>query len=187
MSVFSACRVMGVASALCAVSVQVLGAPPAADAKPQRGERVVQVAGDGVDLVSGAIIHSKTNTPTGTIQKSTGSVELNGDLHGRVLFETTSIFDSAKNTLVNTGDQVYSGTIAGSEPAMIHDSQFRFEVNLTTGADSGSVYLLDHIAGPRVRCTLRVVGTGKNADGNPTFNYTGECRFANQAPAAPVS
>lgn len=187
MSAFSALRVIGIASALVVSAVQFCGAPALAKGTPEPGVRIVRVAGDGVDLVNGAIIHSKTKTPTGTIQKSTGSVELNGDLHGRVLFQTTSIFDSAKNTLVNTGDQVYSGTIAGSEPAMIHDSQFRFEVNLTTGADSGSVHLIDHIAGPRVRCTLRVVGTGKNGDGNPTFNYTGECRFAAKAPAAPVS
>lgn len=41
----------------------------------------------------------------------------------------------------------------------------------------GKVYLLDHIAGPRVRCTLDVIGTGMNAEGNPTFDYTGECVF----------
>ena len=52
---------------------------------------------------------------------------------------------------------------------MIHDGQFRFEVNLDTGAESGQVYLLDHIAGPKVRCRVDVVGTGMNAAGNPTF------------------
>jgi hypothetical protein len=114
------------------------------------------------------------------MRKSTQTVELNGDLHGRVLYHVTSNVDVAKGTLVNTGDQVYSGTIAGSEPAMIHDSQFRFEVNLATGEDTGSVYFLDHIAGPKVRCTLKVVGTGKDTDGNPTFDYTGECTFLDQ-------
>ena len=78
---------------------------------------------------------------------------------------------------MNTGDQVYSGTIAGSAPVMIHDDQFRFEVNLITGEETGKVYLFNHIAGPKVRCTLTGVGTGVNGDGNPTFNYSGTCTF----------
>jgi hypothetical protein len=60
---------------------------------------------------------------------------------------------------------------------MIHDDQFRFDVNLGTGAETGSVFLVDHIAGPKVRCVLEVVGTGVNSGGNPTFNYNGECIF----------
>jgi hypothetical protein len=139
--------------------------------------RSVKVAGSGTDLVNGAIVHSKKETPTGTIEKSTGSVELKGDLTGRVLYHVTSTVDLTNNTMVNTGDQVFSGTIVGSEPVMIHDNRFHFDVNLKTGADSGSVYLLDYIAGPRVRCTLHVVGTGKDADSNPTFDYTGQCDF----------
>ena len=35
------------------------------------------------------------------------------------------------------GDQIFSGTIAGSDLVMIHDSKFRFEVNLATGAETG--------------------------------------------------
>jgi hypothetical protein len=139
--------------------------------------RSVQVAGSGTDLLNGAIIHSKKDTPTGMIQKSTETVELKGDLIGRVLYHVTSRFDIANNTLVNTGDQVFSGTIAGSEPVMIHDGRFTFHANLKTGAENGSVYLFDHIAGPRVQCTLHVVGTGNDAEANPTFNYTGQCDF----------
>jgi hypothetical protein len=142
--------------------------------------RSVQVAGSGTDLLNGAIIHSKRETPTGTIQKSTATVELKGDLIGRVLYHVTSTFNSASNILVNTGDQVFSGTIAGSEPVMIHDGRFSFHENLKTGADTGSVYLLDHIAGPRVQCTLHVVGTGKDAEANPTFDYTGRCDFRDE-------
>jgi hypothetical protein len=142
--------------------------------------RSIQVAGSGTDLLNGAIVHSKKETPTGVIQKSTETVELKGDLIGRVLYHVTSTIDIANNILVNTGDQVFSGTIAGSEPVMIHDGRFNFHANLKTGADSGSVYLVDHIAGPRVRCTLHVVGTGKDADANPTFNYTGQCDFRNK-------
>ena len=98
-------------------------------------------------------------------------------MKGRVLYHVTSVFDFVNGTLVNTGDQVYSGTIAGSAPVMIHDDRFRFEVNLVTGSEIGQVYLFDHIAGPKVRCRLEVVGTGLNAEGNPTFDYSGECTF----------
>ena len=139
--------------------------------------RSVRVAGSGTDLLNGAIVHSKKQTPNGMIQKATEIVELKGDLTGRVLYHVTSTFDLTNNTLVNTGDQVFSGTIAGSEPVMIHDGTFRFDVNLKTGVEAGSVYLSDHIAGPKVRCTLQVAGTGKDADANPTFDYAGHCDF----------
>ena len=137
----------------------------------------MQVAGTGTDLLDGAIVHSKTPTAHGEIQRSTEIVDLQGDLKGKVLYHVTTTIDTQKNTLVNTGDQVFSGTIAGSEPLMLHDSKFRFEVNLMTGAEHGSVYLLDHIAGPRARCELEVTGTGKSPDGNPTFKYVGTCKF----------
>ncbi len=137
----------------------------------------VKVAGSGFDDLKNAIVHWKTPTATGMTQQSTEIVELTGDLTGRVLYHVTSVFDFAMGTLVNTGDQVYSGTIAGSTPVMIHDDRFRFEVNLLTGSEIGRVYLFNHIAGPKVRCRLDVVGTGLNADGNPTFDYSGECTF----------
>ena len=139
--------------------------------------RTVKVAGSGVDDLQNAIVHWETPTPTGKIMQSTETVELYGDLRGRVLYHVTSVFDFVGGTLVNSGEQVYSGTITGSAPVMIHDDQFRFEVNLVTGTEAGQVFLLNHIAGPKVRCTLDVVGTGLNADGNPTFTYTGECTF----------
>jgi hypothetical protein len=139
--------------------------------------QTVQVAGNGVDLLNGAIVHSVEATQTGIIQRSTETVELYGDLRGRVLYHVTSVFDFENGVLTNTGDQVYSGTIAGSDPVMIHDDQFRFDVSLLTGAEAGSVYLFKNIAGPKVRCTLQVFGTGLNGDGNPTFGYTGECSF----------
>ena len=149
------------------------GATPAA----AQEDRTIRVAGSGFDALNSAIVHSKETTPTGMIQRSTETIELKGDLTGKVLYHVTSVFDFVKGTLVNTGDEVYSGTIAGSDPVMIHDDQFRFAVNLATGEESGQVYLFNHIAGPKVRCTLHVVGTGLNADGNPTFNYSGECTF----------
>ena len=145
-----------------------------------RPVKAVHVTGTGVDHLDTAIVHSKHDTPTGMIQKSTETVDLDGGLKGRILYHVTSVFDFVHGTLVNTGDQVYSGTIAGSAPVMIHDDQFRFEVNLVTGEESGQVYLFDHIAGPKVRCKLDVVGTGLNADANPTFEYSGVCTFRGQ-------
>ncbi len=139
--------------------------------------RTVKVAGSGFDDLQNAIVHWEKPTPTGKIQQSTQIVELYGDLRGRVLYHVTSVFDFVNGTLVNTGDQVYSGTVAGSAPVLIHDDQFRFEVNLVTGKEVGQVFLFNHIAGPKVRCTVEGVGTGLNADGNPTFTYTGDCMF----------
>ena len=139
--------------------------------------RAVSVAGSGVDDLKNAMVHWKRPTATGFVQQSTEIVELSGDLKGRVLYHVTSVFDLVNGTLVNTGDQVYSGTVAGSAPALIHDDQFRFEVNLSTGQETGRVHLLNHIAGPKVRCQLDVVGTGVNPEANPTFDYSGVCTF----------
>jgi hypothetical protein len=173
MTTFPTLHVAAVAALLItSVDARALGHSARARHRP-----VVQVAGSGVDHLDTAIIHSTVNTPTGMIQKSTETVDLSGDLTGRVLYHVTSVFDFVHGTLVNTGDQVYSGTVDGSAPVMIHDDQFRFDINLVTGSDTGQVYLFDHIAGPKVRCRLDVVGTGLNADGNPTFNYSGECTF----------
>jgi hypothetical protein len=146
--------------------------------------RTVQVSGTGTDLLNGAVVHSKQPTATGVVQHGTEIVELTGDLIGKVLYHVTTVIDNQKGTLTNIGDQVFSGTIKGSEPVMIHDSRFRFDVNLATGAETGSVYLFDHIAGPRIRCELKVTGTGKTADGNPTFSYTGNCRFGSDKAAS---
>jgi hypothetical protein len=142
------------------------------------GTEVVQVKGTGTDFLNSEIVHLKSATPTGEMRKSTGIIELRGDLNGKVLYQLTAQLDYTKGTLVKTGDQVFSGTIVGSEPVMIHDSKFRFEINLTTGAESGSVYLFDHIMGPTVQCELQITGTGVNADGNRTFSYVGTCTFA---------
>jgi hypothetical protein len=149
----------------------------AATASRRADPLAVAVAGSGIDHLTTAVIHSLRGKPHGTIQQSTEIVDLAGDLVGRVLYQVTTVVDSLNGTLVNTGDQVYSGTIAGSAPVLIHDNRFRFDVNLKTGRETGRVYLLDHIAGPRVQCTLDVVGTGLNPEGNPTFTYTGRCIF----------
>lgn len=163
-------------TALVITAAGTRGAGGAAEAQPH-DTTTVHVAGSGVDALNTAIVHSKEFTATGLIQKSTETVELTGDLKGRVLYHVTSVFDFVHGTLVNTGDQVYSGTIAGSAPVMIHDDQFRFEVDLQTGAETGRVHLFGHIAGPKVRCVLDVVGTGMTSEGNPTFDYSGDCTF----------
>jgi hypothetical protein len=149
-------------------------------AHPFYGTTTIKVAGTGFDDLKNAIVHWQKPTPTGSIQQSTEVVELYGDLRGRVLYHVTTVIDAVNGTLVNTGDQVYSGTIAGSAPVMLHDDQFRFEVDFNTGKETGQVFLVNHIAGPKVRCTLDGVGTGLNADGNPTFTYTGACTFRGQ-------
>ncbi|MGH9458116.1 MAG: hypothetical protein ACRD2J_10825 [Thermoanaerobaculia bacterium] len=138
------------------------------------------VTGTGVHFFSTAIVHSAIPTATATIQRSTETVELSGDLTGRILYHPTSVFDFVKGTLVNTGNQVFSGTVLGSEPVLLYDDSFRFEVDLVTGATVGVVHLTDTLAGPRIRCHLDVTGTGVGADGNPTFAYTGTCRIKNK-------
>jgi len=160
-----------------AITVTLAAADDGGGVRPVTA-RTIAVAGTGTDLLNGAVIHSKRQTPNGMVQLSTEIVELQGDLTGRVLYHVTSTFDFASGTLVNTGQQVYSGTVAGSEPVLLYDQRFRFEVNLKTDEEHGSVYLTDPIAGPDVRCTLNVIGTGKGADGNPTFRYAGTCSFA---------
>ncbi|MGC2634174.1 MAG: hypothetical protein WA215_08180 [Candidatus Cybelea sp.] len=175
MNVRAVFRTVIVTGGLCIGSMSFLTASGSASGPPAQG--TIHVKGTGIDLLNGAIIHSKKTTPTGEIRKSTEIVELRGDLDGTVLYGVTTVINTKQGTLTNSGDQVFSGTIAGSEPVMIRDSKFSFSVNLRTGAEHGSVYLTDHIAGPQVRCQLQVTGTGKSADGNPTFKYAGTCAF----------
>ena len=166
-------RLCVIAAALCYGCTALSALAASAETKG----RTISVKGSGMDLLNGAIVHSTQKTLTGQIKRSTEIVELNGDLHGRVLYEVTTVIDEKAGTLTNHGDQVFAGTIAGSEPVMIHDSHFRFDVNLKTGKERGVVYLTDHIAGPPVQCELQVIGTGMTHDGNPTFKYAGSCTF----------
>lgn len=174
---FAGIRVVALIASI-VLCVTAGGAGVAAESAHRAGPtNTVKVAGSGFDDLTNAIVHWKKPTPTGMMQQSTEIVELYGDLRGRVLYHVTTVIDFVNGTLVNTGNQVYSGTIAGSAPVMIHDDQFRFDVNLATGMETGQVFLFNHIDGPKVRCKLEGVGTGINADGNPTFDYTGECIF----------
>ncbi|MEM9302874.1 MAG: hypothetical protein AAGE01_12215 [Pseudomonadota bacterium] len=138
----------------------------------------VPVSGTGVHYFSEAdvIVHEQRPTANGFIQRSTDTIDLSGDLHGRVLYHPTSVFNLAKGTLVNTGHQVFSGTVLGSVPVLLHDHEFRFDVDLATGATTGRAFLENRIAGPRIRCELQMVGTGVGPDGNATVAYSGQCR-----------
>jgi hypothetical protein len=170
----------GIIALTIAIGAGGAGAVADSAARADRETKTVKVAGSGFDDLKNAIVHWKKPTLTGMIQQSTEIVDIDGDMRGRVLYQVTSVFDFVNGTPVNTGDQVYSGTIGGSAPVMIHDNQFRFDVNLSTHKETGTVLLLNHIAGPKVRCTLDGVGTGLNNDGNPLFDYSGECTFRGQ-------
>ena len=152
----------------------------------QRSHAWIAVSGSGVHDFTTAIVHSSQPTPTGKIERSTETVQLTGDLEGRILYHPVSVFDFVAGTLVNTGHQVFSGTVLGSDPVLLHDDEFRFEVDLNTGATMGEVHLVDRIAGPRVRCHLEVIGTGLTPEGDATFDYEGECRVPRHQAQTPI-
>jgi hypothetical protein len=136
------------------------------------------VSGSAVHFFTTAMIHSQEPTAVGMIQRSTDIVELSGDLKGRVLYHPASVFDFVNGTLVNTGHQVFSGTVLGSAPVLLHDDQFRFDVNLNGGVEAGEVHLKNHLAGPKIACDLIVSGAGtKTPEGNALVDYTGTCTF----------
>jgi hypothetical protein len=155
------------------------GAAASAVSTSLAGPPTVSVSGSAVHFFSTAVIHSQEPTETGMIQRSTDIVRLEGDLDGYLVFHVTSRFDFASNTLVNTGTQLFSGTIAGSDPVLLHDDRFRFEVDLSTGETLGSVHLGRSNDAPNKRawyeCDLVVVGTGMTPEGDGLVDYSGEC------------
>lgn len=145
-------------------------------AEPQ-GYRWVEVSGVGTHLFTTAVVHSTQPKENGFIQRSTDIVELDGDLIGRVLYHVTSDFDFAAGTLVNTGNQVFSGTVLGSAPVLLHDDEFRVEVDLVGQTTYGQMFLVDHLDGPRIRCELEIFGDGETTpNGDAVVDYTGRCR-----------
>jgi hypothetical protein len=151
------------------------------DARVSQGAKPLtrSVSGTAVHHFTTAIIHSETPTATGKVQRSTDIIDLSGDLKGRVLYHPTTVIDTVKARLVNTGSQVFSGTVLGSEPVLLYDDRFRFEVDLKTGGvESGEVHLSNNLAGPSVRCDLVVVGAGaKTPEGDGIVQYRGTCTF----------
>lgn len=137
------------------------------------------VSGTGVHRFSTALVHGEPEqTATGLVQRSTETVELSGDLVGRVLYHPVSVFDLAARTLVNRGHQVFSGTVLGGPPVLLLDDSFRFEVDLDTRATHGEVFLDSVLAGDRrTRCELTIDGDGaSDAAGDAMVGYTGRCR-----------
>lgn len=123
------------------------------------------------------IVHSETATGTGARLRSTETIDLSGDLEGRVLYQPQTVIEFAECSLVNTGNQVFSGMIEGIGPVLLHDDLFRFEVNTCTGETVGKVYLINSIDGPRVDCLIDIIGTGMSEEGNGLAEYTGQCRL----------
>ena len=152
---------------------------------PPRGYVWKAVSGTGVHRFSTAMIHSQEYTETGMVQRSTDIVELEGDLEGRVLYHPVSVFDFVEGTLVNTGHQVFSGTVLGQGPVLLHDNELRFDVDLGTGQTTGIVFLENRIAGQDIRCHLDVAGNGAmDENGDALVDYTGRCRIR-QVPGMP--
>lgn len=142
-------------------------------------QQSIPVSGSGVDLASDAIVHSEETTPTGVVKRLTEIVRLTGDISGYVLYQPTQEFDFVNNTLLVTGTNFFSGTIAGSDPVILRSDESRFEVDLATGAEVGNVHLTRSNDAPDkgswYECDLAVVGTGLTPEGNPTFDYSGVC------------
>ncbi len=136
------------------------------------------VKGTGVHRFSEAIEHSRNPTGTGEVVRSTDIIDLEGDLHGQVLYHPRTRLNFQRFKLVNTGHQVFSGTILGSDPVLLYDNAFRFNVDLATGATRGRVFLDQTIAGPKARCELEIDGTGViRPNGDAEFVYAGVCRI----------
>lgn len=141
--------------------------------------KTFSVSGNAVHYFSTAIVHSQEPAGNGMTQQSTDIIKLSGDLNGYILYHPTSVFDYGAGTLVNTGTQVFSGTVAGSAPVLLHDNTFRFEVDLNTGATTGEVHLGRSKEAPNrggwYECNLVVVGTGMTPEGDNLSDYSGEC------------
>ncbi|MEJ2541759.1 MAG: hypothetical protein P8188_17640 [Gemmatimonadota bacterium] len=155
--------------------------PPATEALVSRtASRSFDVRGTATHYFTTAALHSEEATADGKVQRSTDIIRLEGDLDGYVLYHPTSVFDFAEGSLVNTGTQVFSGTVKGSRPVILKDDRFRFEVDLASGATSGQVYLSRSLDAPHratwFECQLEVVGTGFTAAGDGLADYSGHCR-----------
>lgn len=162
---------------------------PGSEDRPNVGEGYhwVPVSGVGTHYFSTAIVHSVQPTATGFIQRSSETVELEGDLVGRVLYHPVSEFDFAAGTLTNTGNQVFSGTVLGSSLVLLHDDQFHVEVNLINGTTYGQMYLFDRLGGAKTRCQLELFGVGQQTpEGDAIVDYFGHCLVASPQASRPI-
>jgi hypothetical protein len=126
--------------------------------------------------VASVRIHLRIRTQTDTIPGANPKVE--GGLNGYLLEDTTSTFDFATNTLVNTGPMFFSGTVLGSEPVILNGDH-RFDVDFTTGNTMGEVHLRRSNDAPHkgfwYECDLVAVDAGFTPEGDPISDYTGTC------------
>ncbi len=140
----------------------------------------IPVSGSSVGFLSEAIIHSQESTPTGMIQRATEIVKLSGDLSGYALYYATSEFDFVNGTVVVTGTNFFSGTIAGSDPVILRSDESRFEIDLATGAGLGKIHVTRANDAPDkgswYECDLTVDVTGLSPEGNSISDYTGVCK-----------
>nr|WP_136252051.1 hypothetical protein [Ningiella ruwaisensis] len=134
------------------------------------------VSGTATHYFPGSILHSSTATERGKVDMSTETIDLFGDLSGRILYHVRSEFDFVNGTLKNTGIQVFSGTVNGSEPILLLDDDFIFKVNLDSGETRGKVFLTKRLDGHKTECFLNVIGVGFDDQGNGLANYSGRCR-----------
>ena len=135
------------------------------------------VSGTGIHFESEGIEHSFEPTANGFVRTSTDIVELFGDLRGRAVFQPVSVVDLVAGTIVNTGSQTFSGTVLDSKPVVLHDDDFRFEIDINTGNTTGEIYLTDKVHGPNIRCVLQMQGTGRTVEGYNLSDYWGKCRL----------
>lgn len=134
------------------------------------------VSGTAIHYFSTAVLHSERPTATGVVQRTTDTIELEGDIRGRVLYHPTTRINQQEGMLINRGHQVFSGTVLGQGPVLLHDDEFKFEVNLATGETVGTARLKDRLAGPITRCLLDIIGTGMTEQGDGLANYSGRCK-----------
>ncbi|MFC3200655.1 hypothetical protein ACFOEW_02330 [Alteromonas oceani] len=151
-------------------------APGEPIASPLNDKRWQRVSGQAVHFFPTVILHSSRETEAGKTERSTDTIDLTGDLNGRIVYHVTSLFDYAAGTLVNTGHQVFSGTVSGGEPVLLLDDNFIFTVDLNNGDTLGKVFLTRTLTGTRTQCRLTVTGTGFDAQGNGLADYSGYCR-----------
>ena len=138
-----------------AADVRQVASADSAGAVRAESAIVRPVAGSGTHYLTTAIVHSTEPSPTGMIQRSTETVDLTGDLTGRILYHPTSVFDFVNGTLTNTGHQVFSGTVLGSAPVMLHDDERvpvrrqlleRVQQNLVVARMQADGGLVQHVA-----------------------------------------
>lgn len=133
------------------------------------------VSGQAIHYFPTAIMHSVVETDGSKTEQRSDTIELSGDIVGRIIYHVTSKTNYAAASQVNTGYQVLSGSILGGEPVMLLDEDFSFTVNLNTGDVLGSVFFSQTLAGAPIQCRLTVTGTGLDAQGNGLADYTGYC------------